>query len=370
MIYLDHNATAPVKPEAIRVMAEAIQAGPLNPSSVHSAGRMARKIVEQARTKIATVFGAEGADVIFTSGGTEANNLAICGLEGYNVMVSAVEHYSVLKPAREAKIIPVGADGAVDLRELEIILKRSGGKCFVSIMLANNETGVIQPVREIARLTHDFGGIVHSDVVQAAGKIPVSLGDLGVDMMTVSSHKFGGPQGAGALIVKKEIAVSPMISGGGQEFGLRAGTENVPAIAGFGVAAELLPENLRRMEEIKVLRTYMEKEIKSFAEDAKIFGESAERLANTSCISMPNVKAELQLIEFDLAGICISSGAACSSGKVLVSHVLQAMGVAKPEAETAVRVSLGIDNTKAEIDEFIAVWKNLYARVNGQKLAA
>lgn len=370
MIYLDHNATTVIKPQVIQAMAEAMQSGPLNPSSVHSAGRMVRKIVERVRAKIAAAFGAEDVNVIFTSGGTEANNLAISGVDGYHLMVSAIEHHSVLKSVSGAKIISVDADGVINLRELEIILKRAGGKCFVSVMLANNETGVIQPIQEIARLVHDFGGIVHSDAVQEAGKIAYSMLDLGVDMLTVSAHKFGGPQGIGALITKKEITISPMISGGGQEFGLRAGTENVPAIVGFEMAVELLQENLEKMEEIKTLRAYMEKAIKSFAGDAKIFGENAERLPNTSCISMPNVKAELQLIEFDLAGICVSSGAACSSGKVSSSHVLQAMGIAKPEAETAIRVSLGVDNTKAEIDKFIAVWKNLYTRVNGQKLAA
>jgi len=370
MIYLDHNATTPVKSEVILAMTEAMKAGALNSSSVHSVGRMAKKIVEQARARIAEAFDAEDANVIFTSGGTEANNLAISASEGYDPMVSAIEHHSVLKSAKQAKIIPVSINGMVDLRELEMMLKRAGGKCFVSVMFANNETGVIQPIREIARLTHDFGGIVHSDAVQAAGKISVSLKDFGVDMITVSAHKFGGPQGIAALLTKKEIALSPMINGGGQEFGLRAGTENIPGIAGFSAAVELLPENLRQMEEVKALRTYMEKGIKSFAEDVKIFGEDAERLGNTTCISMSNVKAELQLIEFDLAGICISSGAACSSGKVAASHVLQAMGVAKEEAETAIRISLGVDNTKAEIDEFIAVWKNLYTRVNGQRLAA
>lgn len=339
---------------------------PYNASSVHGFGREARKIIEEAREKIQKATDSEGAQVIFTSSGTEANNLAIKGFvdAGY-VVISATEHASVLKPAEEMKAsyIPVDGNGLVNLSALESILKNGKGRALVSVMLANNETGVIQPMKKIAELVYRYNGFLHTDASQGFGKIPVSFNNLNVDMMTVSAHKFGGPQGVAALIIKKGIKLAAEITGGGQESGFRAGTENVAAIAGFGVSATINHQTSNIN-----LRNYLESEIKSHAPDVVIFGENAERLPNTSCIAMPNMPSETQLISFDLEGIAVSSGSACSSGKVSVSHVLLAMGVDKKIASTAIRVSLGEENTKEEVDRFIQVWKNNYNRAKNNAL--
>ncbi len=371
IIYLDNNATTAIKPAVAEAMHAVMMLTPLNASSVHTNGREAKRIIESARKKVAKLIGAnEDSLVIFTSCGTEANNLAIKGVKGYKTIVSATEHFSVLKASPDAHICPVDKNGIVDLKVLERILKTLSGKALVSVMLANNETGVINPIKEIAELVHKFGGIIHTDAIQAVGKIEINIDELGVDMLSVSAHKFGGPVGVGALIARKKIALSAIQNGGEQEFGLRAGTENIIGIAGFGVAAELAIENLASTERLRDMRNYMEKEIVALAPEAKIYGESVNRLANTSCISMPGIKAETQLIEFDLAGIAVSSGSACSSGKVKSSHVLEAMGVTKEQAETAIRISFGVDTTEDEVNSFIEAWKKLYQRAGKQIKAA
>ncbi len=346
-------------------MAE-IMAQPFNASSVHSFGRKAHSITSKARRQVAHAAGGEGAQIIFTGSGTEANNLAIKGLKGTDfIAVSATEHISVLKPAetRNAILIPVDENGIIRLDKLENILQNQQGKGLASFMLANNETGVIQPVSEIAKIVYEHGGFLHCDAVQAFGKIPVDFNNLNVDMMTVSAHKIGGVQGAAALIMKKGLELGAEITGGGQEEGFRAGTENVAAIAGFGVAAENIP--IMKPD----LRDYMEEELKKISPDIVIFGENVDRLPNTICVAMGagKMKSETQLINFDLEGIAVSAGSACSSGKVNTSHVLLAMGVDKEIAETAIRISLGHNTTKPEINRFLEVWRRNCSRVQNSE---
>lgn len=364
-IYLDHNATTPAT-DAAKAAMFAVMDAPLNASSVHRFGRDAKKLLDRARAQIRNAVNAENYHVIFTATGTEANNLALKGgawcLVPGALFVSAVEHASVLNTAPDAARIPVDTNGIINLHELQKLLStkhEAPGTTLVSIQLANNETGVIQPIAEIAQLVHEAGGMLHVDAVQGLGKIAVDVSKLNADMLTLSSHKIGGPLGAAALLVKPGIELKGQIIGGGQELGLRAGTENVPAIVGFGVAAEGLkfPDS--------ALRDYLEVSLP----EAVVFGYEAARLPNTSCIGMPSVSNETQLIHFDLEGIAVSAGSACSSGKVKLSHVLTAMGVAKETAHTAIRVSLSAATTKQEIDQFIASWKALFARSGGRKAA-
>ncbi len=302
----------------------------------------------------------------------------------------------MLKNAKAPRVVPVDENGIVRLDALEAMLKNIEGGALVSVMLANNETGVIQPVREIAEIVFRHGGYVHCDASQAVGKIPVDMMALGVDILTISAHKFGGPQGVGALIVKKGMGLSSLQKGGGQERGYRAGTENVAGIVGFGVALSrrhppsFTKKNYRGIHldgcneeegwpyssavrnsghDVE-LRNKLEHAITSFAPGAVVFGEKANRLPNTSCIAMPGVSGETQVIDFDLKGFAVSSGAACSSGKVEVSHVLLAMGVEKELAASAIRVSLGYATAEAEIDAFIKAWQALYERTRGRRIAA
>jgi cysteine desulfurase len=291
--------------------------------------------------------------VVFTSGGSEANNLAIKGAAVERIIVSAVEHPSVLQAAtasgKPVGIIPVDGNGVIDLGALEELLH--GPKALVSVMLANNETGVVQPVAEVARLAQQHGALVHSDAVQVLGKLPLNFGLLYVDFLTLSAHKSGGPVGVGALVVRDGVPVEPLIHGGGQELRRRAGTENLVTIAGFGAAAPL-------KQDVKALRDRLEAEL----DGAVIFGSAVERLPNTTCFALQGMKAETLLMAFDLEGVAVSSGAACSSGKVARSHVLAAMGV-KPEiSEAAIRVSLGWDTSEHDIEHFIAAWRKIRDR--------
>lgn len=371
-VYLDHNATTPIRPRAAEAVAAALATGG-NASSVHGAGRAARRILDDAREAVATGVGARAEDVVFTSGGTEANNLALgnacsIGCDG-GILVSAVEHASVLAGCPEARRVPVTADGVIDLDALEDMLKRTR-PVLVSVMLANNETGVIQPVAKVAEIARARGALVHCDAVQALGKIPVDLAALGVHMLTVSAHKIGGPMGAGALVLAEDVVLGPVIVGGGQELGRRAGTENLPGIAGFGAAAATIDEAIADMPRLAALRDRMEAEITAAAPEARIFGRAAGRLANTSSLTMPGVDNQTQVMSFDLEGIAVSAGSACSSGKVGPSHVLEAMGVAEDAVKSAVRVSLGWTTTENDIETFIRGWKGLYARLGGGSLAA
>ncbi|MFO1158266.1 MAG: cysteine desulfurase family protein [Reyranellaceae bacterium] len=355
--YLDHNATSPLRPAAFDVMVEALQVGG-NPSAVHSSGRKARSLVDAARRRVAALVGCLPIEIIFTSGGTEANSMALRGSRRRRVLVSAVEHDSVLKASPGAEIIPVDGDGVVDLQALQEMLARATEPSLVSVMLANNETGVIQPVRDVVRLARRAGALIHCDAVQAAGKLAFDVHGLGVDYLSVSAHKLGGPTGVGALFARSEAPLMPDRCGGGQEANRRAGTENVAGIAGFGAAAETAGNTLP----LGALRDRLETSLLRIAPEARVLGVGAPRLDNTSCISMPGVKAETQVMALDLAGVCVSAGAACSSGKVQRSAVLDAMGVAPAEAGSAIRISLGWNTQSSDIDRLIAAWRDLYIR--------
>ena len=362
-VYLDHNATTAVRPEARDAVALAL-AVTGNPSSVHGSGRTARRLVEDARDAVAALVGAEPACVVFTSGGTEANDLALRGVaKRARNLCSAVEHDSVLSVMDAIVEIPVDGDGVVDLDALEALLAGEDTPALVSVMLANNETGVLQPVAEVAALAHEHGALVHCDAVQAAGKMAIDFRALGCDLMSLSAHKIGGPPGVGALVVADDLALIPLLRGGGQERGRRAGTENVPGIAGFAAAARAALESLSDFARLGRWRDRIEDRLGQHA-SSRVFGFGAPRLANTSCLTMPGVEAETQVIQFDLAGIAVSAGAACSSGKVEPSRVLAAMGVDANEAATAIRVSLGWNTTEDDADKFVEAWIQVHGQAD------
>jgi cysteine desulfurase len=382
-IYLDWNATAPLRPAARAAFVAALdRLG--NPSSVHAEGRAARHMVETAREQVAALVGAEARNVVFTSGGTEANALALAPhieRPGHQaplrwLLVSGIEHPSVRGggrfPGDAVEEIAVRPDGIVDLSELgRRVMELGGSDVLVSVMHANNETGVVQPVAAAAEIVHAAGGLLHVDAVQTAGRIPCDIKALGADLMTVSGHKLGGPQGTGALVKASEALrlADPLIKGGGQERGSRAGTENVAAIVGFGAAAEEARQGLAAEGPlVAALRERLETGLRAICAETVVFGAAAERLPNTILFAVPGHKAETALIALDLAGIAVSSGSACSSGKVAVSHVLMAMGVAPDLAGGAIRASLGRDTTAAEIDGFLIAWRKLVSRLSsGEK---
>jgi cysteine desulfurase len=357
--YLDYNATAPVKPAVVETMREALERTG-NPSSVHRFGREARRLLEGARAAVAAMVGAGPAQVVFTSGGTEANNQALRGVAG-PVVVSAIEHDSVLAAVPEAERAGVDQEGRVDLARLDQQLARTP-PALVSVMLANNETGVLQPVREVVEVARRHGAQVHCDAVQAGGKVTIDLRALGVDLLTLSAHKLGGPQGVGALVVGAGIEPAALLRGGGQERRWRPGTENLPGIVGFARACELAIADTDWPRRTAALRDRLEAQIVAIAPGARIFGRGAERLPNTSCLSMPGVSNQTQLIELDLAGVAVSTGSACSSGKVGPSHVLAAMGTEPAEAATAIRISFGWASTATDVVRLVEVWGQLYAR--------
>jgi cysteine desulfurase len=363
--YLDYNATAPLKPAVIEAVAAAL-AETGNASSVHRFGRLARRAVETAREQVAALVNAAPSAVVFTGSGTEANNLALHQAQGRPVLASAIEHDSVLRAAPDAVRIPVTRDGVVDLEALDRLLAGTPG-ALVVVMLANNETGVIQPVADVARIARAHGASVHCDAIQAAGKVGADMRTLGVDMLALSAHKLGGPQGIGALIVSDRIAVKPLVLGGGQERGRRAGTENVAGIVGFGVAASLAAADLSKMGEIAGLRDATEARLKSVASEAVILGAAADRLPNTICVAMPGVAAETQVMALDLAGVAVGAGSACSSGKVKTSHVLAAMDAGKL-AGNAIRVSAGWCSTAEDFDRFVEAWTSLWARLGAPRV--
>ena len=351
--YLDHNATSPLRPPAKAAMLRAMDLTG-NASSVHAEGRAARQLLDEARDQVAQGIGVIAPMVVFTSGGSEANNLALKGAPVERLIISSIEHPSVLEAAKASgkpvSLIPVNGHGVIDLAALEKLL--DGPKALVSVMLANNETGVVQPVREIVNLAQAQDALVHCDAVQGLGKIPVNFGLLGVDLMTLSAHKLGGPIGAGALIVGDGLALQPLVDGGGQELRRRAGTENLVSLAGFGAVAS------ERLNNVMALRD----ELESSLEAAVIFGAGVQRLPNTTCFAVPGLNAETLLMALDLDGIAVSSGSACSSGKVAKSHVLAAMGVAPEISRAAIRVSLGWNTAQEHIHHFIAVWRKILAR--------
>ena len=361
-IYLDWNATAPLRSEARAAALAALEANG-NPSSVHGEGRAARRLVEQAREQVAALVGAEPRNVVFTSGGTEANMLALVPMAARErLLTSAIEHPSVLAggrfPAGNVERLPVTGDGQIDLAALERRMAALGGRALVSIMAANNETGVVQPVSQAACLVHSAGGLLHVDAVQAAGRIACDISAMGADLLTLSAHKIGGPKGVGALIGRTGLdAFKPLITGGGQERGARAGTENVAGIAGFGAAAAGARASLAAdAARMAALRERLETGLKAATPEVLVFGVEAERLPNTTLFAGPGMKAETAVIAFDLEGVAVSAGAACSSGKIQPSHVLAAMGVPPQLARAAVRVSLGPTTMESDVDRFIAAW--------------
>ncbi len=360
--YLDYNATAPVRPEVVDAMVE-VMAVPGNPSSVHGPGRRARVRMDRARDQVAARLGAVPEEVIFTSGGTEANDLALAGTSPGCLIISAIEHDAVAKRAAQLGVpvivIPVTKDGVIELSRLEAALADAPPNTLVSVMLANNETGVIQPVAQAAQLAHQFGARMHTDAVQAFGKIDVNINQLGVDLLSVSAHKIGGPQGIGALVARN-VTLTPRLVGGAQERYRRAGTENLAAIAGFGKAVQLMGLN----SDVARLRDHLEQQILDGAPEARIFGQSAARLPNTTMLALAGLASETQVIAMDLAGVAISSGAACSSGKVHASRVLEAMG-AGALSSAAIRISLGWQTRPEDIDHFLRAWFGM----RGQHLA-
>jgi cysteine desulfurase len=368
-VYLDWNATAPMRPEAKAAMMQAMDLQG-NPSSVHAEGRAARKIIEDARANIAKALGARSADVVFTSGGTEANALALMpGLRrdrdvATRLIVSAIEHSSVRSggrfPVEDIQTAPVMPSGVVDLERLQALLA-NGTPALVSVMLANNETGAIQPIAEIAELVHAAHGILHVDAVQGFGKTDININTLDADLLSISAHKIGGAKGTGALVLTEGLAgFGPLIAAGGQEKGRRGGTENLPGIAAFGAAvAAHLETGAAAMARMQKLRTRLETGLRAVTPEMTIFSGDVPRLPNTVLFSAPGMKAETAVIAFDLEGMAVSSGSACSSGKVHASPVLTAMGVRPEMAQGAVRLSLGWDTTEAEIQYLLEAWRSL-----------
>jgi cysteine desulfurase len=368
-VYLDWNATTPLRDEARRAISDALDL-PGNASSVHAEGREARKWIEGARAAVARAVGTVPRNVVFTSGGTEANALALApnlrrgtGPAVERLVVSAIEHASVLSggrfPPNQMETVRVTPAGVVDLDQLRELL-RDRPPALVSVMLANNETGAIQPIAEVAEIVHAAAGLLHVDAIQAFGKIPLDMGETGADLLTLSAHKIGGPKGVGALVLSEGVSgLEPLLRGGGQELSRRAGTENVAGIAAFGAAAAAamaaLPAEGRRLE---ALRERLEDGLR-LTPGVIVFSDSIQRLPNTTLFTVPGLKAETAVIGFDLAGIAVSSGSACSSGKVQPSHVLEAMGFEPEIAQGAVRLSIGWSTRDADIDRCLEAWRKL-----------
>jgi cysteine desulfurase len=367
-VYLDFNATAPARPEVIQAVSAAMRAGG-NASSVHVTGRAARALIEEARAAVASLVGAGPGGVVFTGSGTEANNQALRCAGRDRALVSAIEHESVLRARSDAETIPVGGDGVVDLAALDALLAGDTRPALVSVMLANNETGVVQPLAEVARVAHARGALVHGDAVQAAGKIPVDMAALGVDLLSLSAHKLGGPQGVGALIARDPSSVGRLIHGGGQERGLRAGTENVAGIAGLGAAARAAAQGLAAFGALASLRDRLESGLRAFDPGVVVFGSDAARLPNTSNFATPGLSSETQVIGLDLAGIAVSAGSACSAGKIEAPYVLLAMGAPEALARCALRVSLGWSTTAADVEALLTAWQSLSRRARRSSAA-
>jgi cysteine desulfurase len=383
-IYFDANASAPLLEPARQAMLSTL-ALTGNPSSVHAQGRQGRAAIETARAEIAALAGAGPDQVIFTSGATEAAVTALTPkllsgsktIAASRLYVGASEHPCVLSGGRfeagDVSVLPVDANGVIDLAAMERSLSnhdRAAGRPFVALMLANNETGVIHPVCEAAAIARRHDAVIFCDAVQAAGRIAIDIQALGVDMLALSAHKMGGPLGVGALVLADEaLRPVPLLTGGGQEKSRRAGTENVAAIAGFGVAAAAALHHLEEAERIGDLRRRLEAGIRHVAPDAVIFGAAAERLANTVLFAVPGVNAETAVIAFDLEGIAVSSGSACSSGKVGDSHVLAAMGVSPDLHRGGIRMSLAPSASAAETEHVVEAWKRIYARLSDRRAA-
>jgi cysteine desulfurase len=365
LTYLDYNATAPIYSEVIEAMTQALkEIG--SPSSVHAFGRRAHQLLEEARKVLASHTEAKPNEVIFLSGASEANNMVLRGFEeqGCDILVSAVEHASVRLASTKSQVIPVSADGLIDLEALDKILRtrQSTLPFLVSVMYANNETGVIQPIGDVVKITKKYGGFIHCDAVQAFGRLPFSFRDMNVDTVSLSAHKVGGAVGTGALLLKENLILPPLIKGAGQESNRRAGTQNTAGVVGFSVAAQQVKkEDWRKTE---ALRNLLETKIEKIAPEVQFFGREHLRLPNTACFTMPGVTNEFQVMAFDLEGFAVSAGAACSSGKISNSPVLEAMGVASDVATSAIRVSLTPQTQEQDIERFVECWNKIYKKVH------
>jgi cysteine desulfurase len=371
--YLDHNATTPVDPRVLEAMLPYLRGPYGNPSSLHRFGRAARDGIERARAQVAALLGAQPQQVIWTSGGTEANNLAIKGLcwgqTRGRVLYGATEHPAVMEAAESLKAegwgvsqIPVSEDGTIEAEHLSASLRAEPVR-LVSLMLANNETGVIHDTAAIAQAVHAAGAWMHVDATQAAGKLPMQFADVGADLLTLSSHKLYGPKGAGALLVGAEVDLSPLLHGGAQERGLRGGTENLPALVGFGAAAELAMQELdARIAHVRALQQQLEGGLQQLP-GVTVFGQGAPRLSNTTQFALRGWEGEALLMHLDRKGFAVSSGSACASGSGKPSHVLLAMGVPVDVAQGAVRVSFGTGNTSEEVAQLLAALADFAAQV-------
>ncbi len=366
--YLDHNATSPLRPEARAAMAAVLDVCG-NPSSVHAEGRRARALIEASREEVAALVNARPHEIVFTSGATEANAWVL-GAGGWNVVLaSGIEHDSIRGPlaglsARQVALA-AAATGEVDINAIArhvLIDAAAGERVLVVLQMANNETGVLQPVGGAASLARGYGLCVHTDAVQAAGKITVDFAGLGVDTMSLSAHKLGGPAGVGALVIRDGMRLASFVTGGGQERRRRAGTENLLGIVGFGAAAAAARRTLGQMSQVRALRDALERGIAEVTPAAMVIGAAADRLPNTCCVALPGAASETQVIKLDLAGIAVSAGAACSSGKVGASHVLAAMGLAPDMAASSIRVSLGWNSTEADVAAFLEAWRAIARR--------
>ncbi len=356
-IYFDYNASAPLLEVARTAMIDALEYTG-NPSSVHSLGRGVRRVLEDARSAVAASVAAAPEEIVFTSGATEANALACAGLAPERIAASAIEHDSILGLATPSRRIPVRADGRIDLERLETLLDQKPRPKLLAVMLANNETGVIQPVAEAAALARAAGVLVHCDAVQGWRRIAFTFDELGVDSLALSAHKAGGPKGIGALVARRGVLRQAVLHGGGQERGWRAGTENVAAATGFGaVAASCLPAP----GAVQALRDDLERAVRTAVPDTQVVAECSPRLANTSMLALRGCDSETLVIRLDLEGIAVSAGSACSSGRVGPSHVLEAMSLPRAISRSAVRVSLGPQADRAEVEKFVAAWKRVAA---------
>lgn len=359
-IYLDYNATAPLRPEVIELVTK-IMGEVGNASSVHGHGRAARKYVEDARDQVARLCDVSAEQVVFTSGATEATNAVLTPYKNKKTLISAIEHPAVMDSIPDAVQIPVTPDGLINMDAYQQLLNKEKPD-IISVMLVNSETGVIQPIGEMAALAHQQGALFHTEIVQAAGRIDISLDKLGVDFMSLSAHKFAGPQGVGALITREGLEAPKFMRGGGQEKNCRAGTHNTAGIAGMGLAAQIAMENIDAYQKIGALRDEMEQRLKSLSDKVIIYGENAPRICNTTNVGVSGLSAQTQMMALDLDGISVSSGSACSSGSFKPSSVLMAMGVSEAESKCALRISLGWNTKSADIEKFIESWSKLVKR--------
>lgn len=366
-LYLDYNATSPLDQQVIKAMEE-LGHIPLNPSSTHIFGRNARNLLEKARNSVKAALNAkDDTHIIFTASCTEANNTVMHGLDGYYKIVSSIEHASIISCAKHDMMLKVDSNSVADLFHLEAILKNApkDKPIMISLMLANNETGAIQPIKEAVKIAKQYNAIVHTDATQAVGRIPIDIADLGVDILTFSGHKIGGPHGSAAIILKKDIPLKPLLYGGGQEYRLRSGTHNLPAIIGLGAACENIKSKILKYQAIKPLMEMLIERIIKSNQDIKIAARLAKRISNTISITTTCIPAAVQIMYFDLKGICVSAGSACTSGIIEEpSHVYLEMGYTVEEAKSTIRVSFGPEHTQEDFNKFFDIWKEMRDNVS------